>query len=158
MVILKKLAELIMVETGIDLQLIPGSGAAGGLGGGLGGFYWRGFVVVLIFLLDTVNFEELIKGAELVITGEGCFDEQSLSGKVVSGITKVAREVKVFRLLYLPGSVLVGRDVYMKAGITAAFSTNRRPCTLEKAMGMLGRVCLSWLVVLLNCGSILHVS
>lgn len=129
---LKKLAELIMVETDIDLQVIPGSGAAGGLGGGLVAFTGGLLRSGIDILLETVNFRELIKGADLVITGEGSFDEQSLSGKVVSGISRIAREVKV-PVVVFAGSVLVDSDVYMKAGITAAFSTNRRPCSLEEA-------------------------
>ncbi|KAF0092531.1 MAG: glycerate kinase [Fusobacteria bacterium] len=129
---LKKLAELIMVETGINLQNIPGSGAAGGLGGGLVAFTGGKLRSGIDILLDTVGFGELIKGANLVITGEGSFDEQSLTGKVVSGISRFAREVNV-PVIVFAGSVQVDRDVYMKAGITAAFSTNRKPCSLEEA-------------------------
>lgn len=131
---LKRLADLIRVDTGIDLQEIPGSGAAGGLGGGLVAFAGGRLISGIDLLLDTVGFGNLVKGAELVITGEGSFDVQSLSGKVVSGITRVARDHGV-PVVVLAGSVLVGRDVYMKAGISAAFSTIRRPCTLEEAMG-----------------------
>lgn len=131
---LKRLADLIRVETGINLQEIPGSGAAGGLGGGLVAFTGGRLVSGIDLLLDTVGFGDLVKGAELVITGEGSFDVQSLSGKVVSGITKVAGEYGV-PVVVLAGSVLVDRGVYMKAGISAAFSTIRRPCSLEEAMG-----------------------
>lgn len=131
---LKKLADLVRLETGFDLQGIPGSGAAGGLGGGLVAFVGGRLVSGIDLLLDTVGFGDLVKGAELVITGEGSFDEQSLSGKVVSGITRVAGEYGV-PVVVLAGSVLVDRGVYMKAGITGAFSTIRKPCTLEEAMG-----------------------
>lgn len=131
---LKRLAELVRVNTGIDLQEISGSGAAGGLGGGLVAFTGGRLCSGIDLLLDVVGFGDLVKGAELVITGEGCFDVQSLPGKVVSGITKVAKEYGV-PVVVLAGSVLVGRDVYMKAGITAAFSTVSKPCTLEEAMG-----------------------
>ena len=131
---LEKLAELVRVETGIDLQGIPGSGAAGGLGGGLVAFAGGQLRSGIDLLLETVGFGELVKGAELVITGEGCFDVQSLSGKVVSGISRFAKEVNV-PVVVFAGSVLVGRDVYQQAGITGAFSTMRRPCDLGEAMG-----------------------
>jgi glycerate kinase len=129
---LKRLADLIRLETGINLQGIPGSGAAGGLGGGLVAFAGGQLRSGIDLLLETVGFGELVKGAELVITGEGSFDEQSLSGKVVSGISRIAGEFNV-PVIVIAGSVLVGKDVYMKAGITAAFSTIRRPCDLEEA-------------------------
>lgn len=131
---LKRLAELVEVGTGINLQGISGSGAAGGLGGGLVAFAGGRLGSGIDLLLDVVGFGDLVKGADLVITGEGCFDVQSLSGKVVSGITKVAGVYGV-PVIVLAGSVLVGRDVYLKAGITAAFSTVTKPCTLEEAMG-----------------------
>jgi glycerate kinase len=134
---LKKLADLIRVETGVDLQGMAGSGAAGGLGGGLVAFTGGQLRSGIDLLLETVGFGELVKGAELVITGEGSFDEQSLSGKVVSGISRMAGEFNV-PVIVFAGSVLVGRDVCMKAGITAAFSTTRKPCNLEEAKRDIG--------------------
>ncbi len=134
---LKRLADLIRVETGVDLQGIAGSGAAGGIGGGLVAFTGGQLRSGIDLLLEIVGFGELVKGAELVITGEGSFDEQSLSGKVVSGISRIAGEFNV-PVIVFAGSVLVGRDVYMKAGITAAFSTTRRPCNLEEAKRDIG--------------------
>lgn len=87
---MKSFAEVIMTKYGTDLSGIPGSGAAGGLGGALmaclGAELKRGTDIVL----DALGFDELIKDADLIITGEGKIDSQSRKGKVISGILERA--------------------------------------------------------------------
>ncbi|MBR0385764.1 MAG: glycerate kinase [Erysipelotrichaceae bacterium] len=82
---LRHFAEVVRNDLGIDPD-VPGGGAAGGIGAGiyalLGGKLKMGIDVVL----DTVGFDEKLSGTDLVITGEGRFDSQSLQGKVLSGI------------------------------------------------------------------------
>ncbi len=129
---LKHLAELIHEETGIELQKLPGSGAAGGLGGGLVAFAGGRLQSGIELLLEVVNFEQMLQTAELVITGEGSFDNQSLYGKVVEGVSKMAKRAGV-PVVVLSGAVLVDTETYQKAGITAAFSINTRPLALEEA-------------------------
>ncbi len=129
---LKQFAEIIQIETGIDLQNIPGSGAGGGLGGGLVAFTGGKLRSGIELLLEIVSFEEKIKNAEMVITGEGSFDQQSLSGKVVSGIAKLAKKVNI-PVIVFAGAVLVEKETYQRMGITAAFSTNNKPISLEEA-------------------------
>jgi glycerate kinase len=62
-----------------------------------------------------------LESADWIITGEGCFDSQSLSGKVVSGILKTAAKTKT-RVAVLAGQVKVPLEVYKKAGILTAIS------------------------------------
>lgn len=87
---LKKLAQLVELKTGKDYSMIPGAGAAGGLGFGLMAFCRA----LLLPGFDTVarltGFREKIKDCDLIITGEGRYDEQTLQGKTVEGIRQMA--------------------------------------------------------------------
>jgi glycerate 2-kinase len=91
---LERLAGIYFDERGIDVREVPGSGAAGGLAGGLvsiGARIESGFTLVA----DEVNLAEAMTKASLVITGEGCLDEESFNGKVVGGVCSLAREANV---------------------------------------------------------------
>ncbi len=83
---LRNLAEVIKRDVGIDVSAVPGAGAAGGMGAGvlafLGGELRRGIDIVF----DLLKFSENAEKADIVITGEGRLDFQSLSGKVISGV------------------------------------------------------------------------
>ncbi len=86
---LERVAQIYQAEYGIDVRAVPGSGAAGGLAGGLaalGGRLIPGFELVA----DIVDLHDHIAGADLVVTGEGYLDEQSFAGKVVGGVQAVA--------------------------------------------------------------------
>jgi glycerate 2-kinase len=98
---LERLAQLYADEYGTDVRELAGSGAAGGLAGGLaalGGTIVGGFDLVA----DEVGLYDRLEGADLVITGEGHLDEQSFAGKVVGGVAELAAEQGV------PVEVVVG--------------------------------------------------
>jgi glycerate kinase len=89
---LERLAGEYLDEFGVDVRALPGSGAAGGLAGGLaaiGGRLQSGFDVVA----DEVNLLERLEQAQLVVTGEGFVDGESFHGKVVGGVTDLAAEL-----------------------------------------------------------------
>lgn len=91
---LERLAQVYLDEYGVDVRAIPGSGAAGGLAGGLaaiGATLLPGFD----FVADTIDLAERIDGADLVVTGEGFLDEQSFAGKAVGGVVELAAEAGV---------------------------------------------------------------
>lgn len=91
---LERLAQMYAEEYGTDVRSLSGSGAAGGLAGGLaalGGRIVGGFDLVA----DEVGLVERIEGADLVITGEGHLDAQSFSGKVVGGVSELATDCGV---------------------------------------------------------------
>jgi glycerate kinase len=91
---LERLAQQYLAEYGVDVQAIPGSGAAGGLAGGLavlGGKVVPGFDLVA----DELGLHEALEQADLVITGEGHLDAQSFAGKVVGGVARLAGEAGV---------------------------------------------------------------
>ena len=105
---LERLAQDYLQTYGIDVSDLPGSGAAGGLGGGLaalGADLVPGFELVA----DIVDLAGRIEAADLVVTGEGFLDEQSFEGKVVGGVVALAAEQQ------LPVLVLVGSVVDDKA-------------------------------------------
>jgi glycerate kinase len=97
---LTRLADVVAKEFGFDYRDIPGAGAAGGLGFGLMSFCSAtirpGFDVVA----EAVGLESKIKGVDVVITGEGSLDRQTLEGKTPAGVARLARKLgkKVFAI------------------------------------------------------------
>ena len=89
---LERLAQLYQEQYGVDVRNVPGTGAAGGLAGGLvalGGRLLPGFDLVA----DEVDLHDHIAGADIVITGEGYLDEQSFDGKVIGGVQALCADV-----------------------------------------------------------------
>jgi glycerate 2-kinase len=105
---LERLVQVYVDEHGVDISDIDGSGAAGGLAGGLAAIGAR-LVPGFDLIADEVGLDETIEGADLVITGEGFLDEQSFEGKVVGGVADLARSLGV------PVLAIVGA-VYDEAG------------------------------------------
>ena len=129
---LRHLAEVIRRDLGAEILDLPGAGAAGGMGGGAAAF-WNGKLRMGIeSVLDTVDFDEIVRGARLVITGEGCLDGQSLRGKVVSGVAARARRAGV-PVVALVGAVGEGADGIYDLGVCGVFTTNHRPEPFEEA-------------------------
>lgn len=83
---LAHLEELFKRDLGIDVVELPGGGAAGGMGAGMAAFFGSPLQMGIQTVLDTARFDELVQEADLVFSGEGCFDGQSLHGKVVVGV------------------------------------------------------------------------
>lgn len=114
---LQRLAQLYRERYGVDVSEIPGGGAAGGLAGGLvavGATLVPGFDLVA----DELGFDDRLEGAQLVVTGEGYLDEQSLAGKVVGGV--VARAAR----FAVPALVICGdadADVAARLGEAGVF-------------------------------------
>lgn len=83
-------AAAIRRELGLEVADVPGGGAAGGLAAGLMGFFGAGLRPGIDVVLDAVGFDAQLAGADLVFTGEGRIDSQSLAGKVVVGVARRA--------------------------------------------------------------------
>lgn len=88
---LQYIAALIKKTTGVDISTIPGGGAAGGVAAGLYGLLGTQVVSGFDYLSSILHLEDHISQADLVITGEGRLDHQSLSGKVVGSIAQLCR-------------------------------------------------------------------
>jgi len=89
---LLNLATIVQHQYGISLQTAKGAGAAGGVGGAFHAFFPSEMKVGIEVVLEGFRFEDRVKGADLVITGEGKTDSQTLSGKTPLGIAKAARK------------------------------------------------------------------
>lgn len=102
---------------GRDISSLPGMGAAGGMGAALYAFTDSKMESGIQVLLDLNDFDNLIKDADMVITGEGRTDEQSVGGKVVSGIAKRCKENKT-PLYVLSGSLSGDLEELYDMGVT----------------------------------------
>ena len=130
---LENLANIIRQQTGIDLQQIPGSGAAGGLAAP---FLMLGQATLeagVDLVLDAMDYESHLKDCDLVVTGEGRTDQQSGMGKVLSGISRRASQAGV-PVIAISGAVEPGAESLYDQGMTALFATCRSICTLEQAL------------------------
>ena len=121
---MKALSSLIGRELGIDLQSIPGSGAAGGMGGGMKAFFSAEMRMGIDAVLDITGFETLAKGADVIFTGEGKIDSQSLRGKVVIGVARKAKEMGI-PVIAVVGDIGDGIDAAYGEGVSGIFSINR---------------------------------
>ncbi len=88
---LGRLAELLRRYAGRDVADLPGAGAAGGLGAGLAGLLGARLLPGIELILDAVDFDRLLVGADLLLTGEGRIDAQTLYGKAPYGAARRAR-------------------------------------------------------------------
>jgi glycerate 2-kinase len=115
-----------------ELAQLPGAGAAGGLGAAilaLGGRIISGIDLVR----DQTGLDRAIAGSDLVITGEGSFDHQSLRGKVIAGVARAAQEQGV-PCVVLAGRVTTGRREQGAAGVSEAYALVDHFGSLERAM------------------------
>ncbi|WP_338787918.1 glycerate kinase [Metabacillus sp. FJAT-53654] len=106
---------------GKSFRDIEGVGAAGGLGASLLAFLNGDLKRGIQIVLDAVNFEEVVKDADLVITGEGRIDSQTIYGKTPIGVAKAAKKYGV-PVIGLAGSLSEDSDVVYEHGIDALFS------------------------------------
>lgn len=128
---LDALGGLMKRDLGADVSLIPGAGAAGGLGAGLVAFCGARIVSGVELVSGLVGLKEKIRGADLVLTGEGSFDSQTARGKTPAGVVSVAAGEGV------PAVIVAGRISGTEApqGYRAAvFSVSPGPMTEEEAM------------------------
>ncbi len=118
------LSELIQKDLGTDVSRMEGAGAAGALGAGIVAFMGGKLKSGIQTVLDMIHFEELAAGADMVFTGEGRIDSQSLGGKVVIGIAERAKRLGV-PVTAVVGSIGDGAEGAYELGVNAIFSINR---------------------------------
>ena len=127
---LRRLATVIGEATGRELGEVPGMGAAGGLATSLAGFCEVELVPGWELVAQILNAREILGSADLVLTGEGRLDSQSLHGKVVNGVRLASRpETDV---IVIAGSVQLSPEELANAGILAAHSIAPGPATLKE--------------------------
>ena len=130
---LARYARVAQEVTGKDAAEIAGAGAAGGLGAGFLFFTEGRLCPGVDVVLETANFEEMVKQADLVLTGEGCTDYQTAYGKAPVGVSALARAYGV-PCICLSGGLGEGCSAVREKGIDALSSTAPGPLSLEECM------------------------
>lgn len=115
-----------------DVRDEPGSGAAGGLGFAAKAFLRAQFRAGVEVVAELVGLEEAVRGADLVITGEGRFDAQTLRGKTPFGVARIARQQGV-PVIVIAGTLGEGYEQMYAHGVDAAFALPSGPMSLEQA-------------------------
>ena len=119
-------------DLGADVNDVPGSGAAGGLGGGIMAFLDGRLRPGVDIVLDTVGLDGHLDGADLVITGEGCMDFQTVYNKAPIGVARLARR-RGIPVIGVSGSLGERFTDVHEEGIAAAVAITRAPMTLAEA-------------------------
>lgn len=121
---LRHFAEVVRLDLGIDVSELPGGGAAGGMGAGssalLGGQLQSGIESIL----NIIDFDVQLQNADLVISGEGRIDSQSLDGKLISGVSRRTKAAGV-PLIALVGCIDESAEAAYSKGVTAMFTIGR---------------------------------
>ena len=126
----RKFAEISARHFGYDRSQIPGAGAAGGLGYAFLQYLNAKSRSGIQLLLDTIRFKEMVRDADLVVTGEGSADRQTLMGKLPTGILEQAIPVPVF----LIAGRISDREELLNAGFAQVECINPPGIPLEEAM------------------------
>lgn len=130
---LRSWADVVATATRVDHRGTPGAGAAGGVGFAaialLGAKVRPGIAV----LLDLLDFGDGIRSADLVVTGEGCLDEQTLRGKAPAGVTSIARGMGV-PVVVACGRNLLSPEAGRAAGMDALYSCEELEPDPERSM------------------------
>ena len=126
----RKFAELSAKHFGYDRSQMPGAGAAGGLGYAFLQYLNAESIPGIQLLLDTIHFKDLVADADLIITGEGSADRQTLMGKLPMGILEQSGRVPVC----LIAGRISDREALLKAGFARVECINPTDLPLEEAM------------------------
>jgi glycerate 2-kinase len=132
---LKRYAEVVERVFFIPVDELPGAGAAGGLGAGVVAFLNGKLQSGIDLVLDVIGFEEAVRDAALVITGEGRIDSQTVHGKAPVGVAKRAKSVAAdVPVIAIAGSIGPDYEAVFEHGIDAVFSVVNGVITLEEAL------------------------
>jgi glycerate kinase len=121
---LRSVSKTVIRELGVDVSALPGAGAAGGMGGGMAAFFGSQLQMGIETVLDTVQFDSLLPGTDLIFTGEGRIDTQSLRGKVVIGVARRAKKQGV-PVLAIVGEIGDNIESAYAEGVSGIFSIIR---------------------------------
>ncbi|MDJ0866828.1 MAG: glycerate kinase [Myxococcota bacterium] len=124
---------LIERQCGAPVVDVPGAGAAGGLGAGLLGLLGARLRPGVEIVLDAVGMDAHVEDADLVVTGEGRIDGQSVHGKTPCGVAYVARRAGA-RVIAMAGSLGDGFEAVYEHGIDAVFAAAPGPIALDEAL------------------------
>ena len=126
-------AKIISRDLDIDVLNLEGGGAAGGMGAALYAFCGAELRQGIEIVTDALHLDNHVADADLVITGEGRIDSQTIHGKVPVGVAKVAKRYNK-PVIGIAGSLTADVGVVHEHGIDAVFSVIYTVCTLEEAL------------------------
>lgn len=129
---LRRLAGVMRRELGMDFAELPGAGAAGAMGAGVTAFLGASLQSGIESVLNAVDFDRASADADLIFTGEGRLDSQSLRGKVVIGVARRAKRLGK-RVIAIVGGAEGELEAAYAEGVTAVFTTNRLPEPLSRS-------------------------
>ncbi len=130
---LRNLGRIIKKQFNIDVQKTPGSGAAGGLGGGAIAFLNASLVSGIDFVKELANFDKDLENTDWIITGEGKLDDQTFFGKAITGVIQSARK-KQIPVAALCGSVSLSESEIIKLGLDYCAAITKEGTPLDEAM------------------------
>jgi glycerate kinase len=125
-------ADIVSRDLSADVRDVPGSGAAGGLGGGIMAFLGGQLRPGIDIVLDTLRFDDKLNGADLVITGEGGMDFQTVYNKAPIGVARLAK-ARGIAVIGVSGSLGKGYTDVHDHGIDAVTSITSAPMDLDEA-------------------------
>ncbi|MFW0766820.1 glycerate kinase [Trabulsiella odontotermitis] len=134
---LERYARIIARDLDVDVLELEGGGAAGGLGAALYAFCGARLRQGIEIVTDALKLDEQVADADLVITGEGRIDSQTVHGKVPVGVARIATRHNV-PVIGIAGSLTADVGVVHQHGIDAVFSVIYTICTLEEALAQAG--------------------
>jgi glycerate kinase len=138
---LARFAGLIARDLQKDVADIPGTGAAGGMGAALLAFLDAELRPGIEIVIEAVGLEASLRGASLVVTGEGRIDRQTIHGKTPVGVARVARRLGI-PVIGIAGSLGADASAVYDHGLDAVFSVLGKPCLLAEALAeAAGNVC-----------------
>ena len=123
---------VIKEKTGIDLNKVSGAGAAGGIAGGLHALLKAELKPGIDVILQAQRFEKLLKNVDLVLTGEGKSDQQTLMGKVPMGVLRVAKKIGV--PVILVSGIVEEKEAMLKAGFNETVAIKPEAQSVEDAV------------------------
>lgn len=130
-------AEQIAQDLDLDVLTLEGGGAAGGMGAALYAFCGAHLRPGIDIVTDALHLDALVADADLVITGEGRIDSQTIHGKVPVGVARVAKRYQI-PVIGIAGSLTADVGVVHQHGLDAVFSVLHRICSLDEALAEAG--------------------
>ena len=130
---LARLARIVGRDLGVAVDTVPGAGAAGGMGAAMLAFFGATLKPGIEIVTAAVDLDDHVRDADLVITGEGRIDFQTVHGKTPIGVARVAKRHGK-PVIGIAGSLGAEVGVVHAHGIDAVFSVLGKPCTLDEAL------------------------
>ena len=130
---LARLARIVGRDLGVAVDTVPGAGAAGGMGAAMLAFFGATLKPGIEIVTAAVDLDTHVRDADLVITGEGRIDFQTVHGKTPIGVARVAKRHGK-PVIGIAGSLGAEVGVVHAHGIDAVFSVLSKPCTLDEAL------------------------